>query len=115
MTSDPTQQKEIKVEKFAFISRHEPTENQIAMAADHGIELIHVGDGDAFSMSPSFVVEAGNRLDVTFEGAVVVHPAAALRLARCFIIGVFENANRAPAGEKPQFEAKALHLFDLRD
>jgi len=66
-------------------------------------------------MSPSFVVEAGNRLDVTFEGAVVVHPAAALRLARCFIIGVFENANRAPAGEKPQFEAKALHLFDLMD
>lgn len=103
------------MQKFAFISRHEPTENQIAMAADHGIELIHVGDGDAFSMSPSFVVEAGKRLDVTFEGAVVVHPAAALRLARCFIIGVFENANRAPAGEKPQFEAKALHLFDLRD
>jgi hypothetical protein len=50
-----------------------------------------------------------------FEGAVVVHPAAALRLAGCFIIGIFENANRAPAGEKPQFEAKALYLFDLRD
>lgn len=96
--------------KFAFISRHSPTEGQIALAAKEGIELIHVGDADAFTVSPAWVDEHG-----AFDGVVVVHPAAALRLATTYLVGVFENANRAPVGEKPQFEALALHLFDLRD
>jgi len=95
--------------KFAFISRHLPTDGQIAMAADQGIDLVHIGDADAFTVSPAFVDEHG-----AFDGVVVVHPAAALRLAPTFLVGVFENANRAPVGEKPQFEAVAFHVFDLR-
>lgn len=96
--------------KFAFISRHTPTSDQIRLAADQGIELISIGDFDAFNASPSQVDSFG-----AFEGVIVVHPAAALRLAGSFLVGVFENANRAPEGERPQFEALALHVHDLRD
>lgn len=96
--------------RFAFISRHTMTAQQISLAAEQGITLIHVGDADAFSVSPSFVYEHG-----AFEGVVVVHPAMALRLAGEFAVGVFENANRAPEGDKPQFEAKSLHIYDMRD
>lgn len=96
--------------KFAFISRHTPTDGQLQIAKEYGIDLTHIGDRDAFSVGVSTVDEAG-----AFDGVIVVHPAAAMRLARTFLIGVFENANRAPAGEPPQFEAKALHVYDLRD
>lgn len=96
--------------KFAFISRHIPTDGQGQLAADKGIELVHVGDADAFTVDPSFVDDHG-----AFEGVVVVHPAAALRLSGSFLVGVFENANRAPEGERPTFEAVALHLYDLRN
>lgn len=95
---------------FAFISRHEPTEAQHALAALQGVSLQHVGDADAFSVSTDFVDGHGE-----FEGVVVVHPAAALRLAPSFLVGVFENANRAPVGEKPQFEAVSFQVYDLRD
>lgn len=97
-------------ERFAFISRHVPTQSQHDLAAAEGIELIHIGDADAFTVSPSFVDAAG-----AFEGVIVVHPAAAMRLCGRFVVGVFENANRAPVGERPQFEAVALHLYDLND
>ena len=96
--------------KFAFISRHLPTDGQIKLAADQGIDLIHVGDADAFTVSPSWVDGLG-----VFDGVAVVHPAAALLLCSSFLVGVFENSNRAPEGERPQFEASALHIYDLRD
>lgn len=96
--------------RFAFISRHLPTDGQVALAKAQGIELAHVGDADAFTVTTGFVYDHG-----AFDGVVVVHPAAALRLAPTFLVGVFENANRAPVGEKPQFEAVSLQVFDLRD
>ena len=92
--------------KFAFISRHLPTSGQVDLAAAQGIELVHVGDADAFTVDREWVNDKG-----PFEGVIVVHPAAAMRLASEFIIGVFENANRAPEGERPTFEAVALHLY----
>lgn len=95
---------------FAFISRHQPTEGQHALAAAQGIELTHIGDADAFTVGAGFIHNAG-----PFEGVIVVHPAAALRLAPQFLVGVFENANRAPVGQAPQFEAVSLHVYDLRD
>lgn len=100
---------------FAFISRHAPTPEQYALAEAEGIRMFHIGDADAFTVGNSFVHEAASRLGVAFEGVVVVHPAAALRLASEFMVGVFENANRAEPGQPPQFSAKALHLYDLRD
>ena len=100
---------------FAFISRHSPTPEQMELAKAEGIELIPVGDFDAFTVSPSFVVESGNRIDQVFEGAVVVHPAAALRLAGSLLIGVFENATRPCPEGKPAFFAKSFHIFYMRD
>lgn len=96
--------------KFAFISRHAPAPSQIEMAKAQGIDLEHVGDADAFNVSCAFVYEKGD-----YEGVVVVHPAAAMKLCQDFLIGVFENATRPPVDGKPQFEAKELHVFDLRD
>ena len=95
---------------MAFISRHEPTPRQIELAAEQGFELVHIGDHDAFTVGPEFVHGAG-----AFEAVAVVHPAAALRLAPDFFVGVFQNANRAPVGQPPQFEAVALHVFNLMD
>lgn len=92
--------------EFAFISRHQPTTRQHELAAEQGITLHPVGDTDAFSIKTSDYVD--------YDGVVVVHPAAALRLAPKFRVGIFENANRAPIGQPPQFEAVALHVFDLR-
>lgn len=96
--------------RFAFISRHTPTPEQQAIAAEQGIEITSIGDADAFTVTTSFVYDQGD-----FEGVIVVHPAAALRLFPEFVIGVFENANRAEPGQPPQFVAKALHIYDLRD
>jgi hypothetical protein len=48
------------------------------------------------------------------DGVIVVHPAAALRLAPYYEIGVYENAARAAEGERPTFFPVALHLYDLR-
>lgn len=98
------------MEDWAFISRHEPSAEQLAMGKAMGICLVHIGDRDAFSVSPSDIDDAG-----AFAGVVVVHPAAALRLCQEFRVGVFENANRAPEGERPQFVAKKLHLWDEVD
>ncbi len=96
--------------KFAFLSRHQPTAEQLTIAESMGIDLIPIGDADAFSVTPARVYAAG-----PFVGVVVVHPAAALRLAHEFLIGVFENAIRAPEGERPTFTPVDLHIYDLRD
>lgn len=96
--------------KFAFISRHQPTKEQLSLAEEEGISIVPIGDTDAFTVGPEFVDQVG-----AFDGVIVVHPAAALRLCSSFVIGIFENGNRAPEGERPQFFAKELHLYDLRD
>jgi len=95
--------------KFAFISRHQPTDEQRAIAANKGIELVVVGDADGFSFTHPWVDDKGD-----FEGVVVFDPGAALSLAPYFVVGVFENSNRAPEGQPPIFIPKELHLYDLR-
>lgn len=97
-----------KLKKFAFIARHTPTSEQIALAEEKGIELTPVGDMDAFTIETEDLATLGD-----FDGVVVVHPAAAMRLCHVYEIGVFENSNRAPVGEKPDFFATELHVFDL--
>lgn len=92
--------------QFAFISRHAPTPEQHALAEAKNIKLVHIGDLDAFSVTPFMVDTRGD-----FIGVVVVHPAAALRLASNFEVGVFENAERAEPGDWPTFYAKALHIY----
>lgn len=102
---------ETRPERFAFISGHEPTPEQYKLAGAKDITLIWIGDLDAFTVSPAQVSELVSEV----EGVVVVHPAAALRLALIlqgnFKIGVFENGVRLPDGGKPTFFAKALHIY----
>lgn len=91
------------MEKYLFISRHQPNNEQINLAAESGVELIHVGDLDAFADDLSSQIEA---LDEQYEadGVVCVHPLIALTAANLsFPVGLFNNVNRAPVGEKPQF------------
>ena len=94
------------MKKFAFISRHIVNVEQEAIAKRLGIELCPIGDMDAFTVQPGDVRSHGE-----FEGVIVVHPAMAMRLCRHYMIGVFENAKRAPEGEKPSFKAIALHVY----
>ena len=98
------------MKKYAFISRHIPTQGQIDLAAAQEIELIHVGDADAFTVTTEWVYDHSEE---PFDGVIVVHPAAALRLAQFYPVGVFENANRAEPGQPPQFEAVSFHLYNL--
>lgn len=94
--------------RFAFLSRHQPTQEQIDLATERGIELIHLGDVDAFSWSLS---DAERIKDMDIDGVICVHPVLALKAFNAgFDVGVFENGNRAPEGEKPQFFAKSLWI-----
>jgi len=103
------------MKKYAFISRHTPTESQIKLAEQKGIELVHVGDADAFRADPAEWAASirGGELHCPYYGAVVVHPALALRLIGPLgSVAVFENAARAAEGEKPTFEPIALHIYE---
>ncbi len=91
------------MEKLAFISRHQPPTEQVSIAATMGYKLVCVGDRDAFTLDPSEFKD--------FFGAVVVHPAAALRLIRHMPVGIFENGLRSEEGGKPTFFARALHMY----
>ena len=94
--------------KFAFVSRHVPTEGQIDLAAKSGIELTHLGDQDAFAFPASKIRDMG------YVGVVVVHPQAALTaFTSGLAVGVFNNVNRAPVGERPQFETTDLVVTEV--
>lgn len=94
------------MKKFAFISRHTPTAEQVELAVAQEIELIPIGDLDGFTVTAEQVARHGK-----FDGVAVVHAGAALRLQFDYEILLFENGNRAPEGEKPSFVAVACHLF----
>ena len=101
--------------KFAFISRHVPTPEQIRLAESKGIELVHVGDCDAFDpkcLDAWFPDDYSKR---KYKGLIAVHPAVFLTAIGKHItfMGVFENRNRAAEGEKPQFVCSNLHLWNV--
>ena len=60
------------MKQFAFMSRHVPSKEQHEIAATHDIELVHVGDRDGFNITPDEFVD--------YDGVIVVHSAAAIRL-----------------------------------
>lgn len=95
------------MKKLAFISRHVPTLEQAVLAAKYDFVLVHIGDMDAFTISVQDVRNA-----CPDAGAVaVVHSAAALRLVSDFPVCIFENENRAPEGERPQFKTVRMYLY----
>lgn len=99
---------------FAFISRHVPTSEQYGLAMAKGINLVHIGDADAFTVGADIVLQYEIKNDIEFNGVVIVHPAAAMRLCRNFMVGVFKNENCSEIGEKPQFLATEFHIYDMR-
>lgn len=102
------------MQHFAVVSRHTPSTEQQLLAEEQGVTLTHIGDADAFTVTPDVVEAAGLARHIAFDGVVVVHPAAALRLNGDYAIGVFENADRAEVGEKPRFVACTFHVYPKR-
>jgi hypothetical protein len=89
----------MELERWAFVSRHVPTPEQIEKAIQAGIELIPVGDRDAFGPDP---FEKSGMPDVV--GVVCVNPALALQAFFAgYAVGVFENVSRPGVDGKPQF------------
>ena len=112
------------MQNFAFISRHAPTQGQVDIAAVQGIRLLHIGDMDGFNIDFDEIAYRMTSLLGDFDhtpyegwrreqvkGVIVVHAGAALTLSRVWPVGVFENINRAPEGEKPSYEAGNLHVY----
>lgn len=104
--------------RMAFVSRHEPTTEQVALAEKDGYQLVHVGDLDAFSHNLpdqlTKLIAEGN-----YQAVACVHPVIAIRVLEfgtgyahpCVRVAVFENGQRAEAGGKPTFFARAMHVF----
>ena len=107
--------------KTAFITRHAPTEGQLKLAAawqdneGRPMDLVTVGDMDAFQLNLADRMRA--LLADGFEAVCCVHPMTALTALACgLFVVIFENANRAAEGEKPQFEATDVHVvFNIDD
>jgi len=101
------------MERFAFVSRHAPTQGQIELASRAGIELVHVGDRDAFRPIPE-------AMDPEFQGIIGVHPLVAVKaLKNDKKAGVFENISRPGPDGKPQFTVGRLVVvspcFEIRE
>lgn len=97
---------------FYFISRHQPTPEQQKLAQKADIEIVHVGDRDAFKIATMEMATAVPGCNP--DGYIVVHPAAALSLAETGKpVAVFENGNRSVPNEPPCFEPVALHIYQL--
>lgn len=103
------------MKRYLLVSRFAPSERQIRLAKEKGIELIPGTDYDAFGPTlPSATINIRGR-DIELDGFIVVHPLLALRLlAHAKDIGVFENEQQHHRpGERPVYIAKALHIFNM--
>jgi len=102
---------------FLFCSRHTITPEQAGIAVKAGIKLIQGTDLDGFETIENLITgierSIPENLITGIDGVVVVHPSLALKLSMFYQVGVFENANRAPEGEKPSFMAIGLEIFDM--
>lgn len=106
-----TEDKKMEMQNFLMCSRHNITPEQHALALKAGITLHQGTDLDAFAANHDLIKAVCDQ--GVFEGVIVVHPALALKLSTAYRIGVFENANRAPEGGAPSFQAVGLEVFDL--
>ena len=105
----------MKIQNMLFVTRHEPTPEQRAIAADKGFNLVHVGDVNAFDPRlESLIREMMQEHNATT--VCCVHPMVAVVAldAGAKAIAIFENAMRAKEGEKPTFVPSTLHVY-VRD
>ena len=98
---------------FVWISRHPLSDAQRKALKDRGFAtVVEAGDADAFSAEAlgRAIITAVPGGDVNAVG--VVHPAAALILKNAgFTVAISRNVNRAPEGERPQFEFSGWEFF----
>lgn len=86
-----------------FVSRHTPTEDQFKVAKLLGYTLVPAGDCNAFDQDEvSLFIE--EHLTGTTTAVACVHPLMVVEALRLELnVVIFENANRAAVGEKPNF------------
>lgn len=97
--------------RYGFISRHNPTPEQIDLALAIGIDLIPVGDLDAFADDLSAQIETIDSAH-NMDGIVCVHPLIALVANNLSLpVGIFRNATRPGIDGKPQFFADKLVIW----
>lgn len=101
---------------YWFVSRHEPTIDQHRLVQGNLVKIADINAFDKSAVNELVRKASENNID----GLIVVNPAIALNIAAVAFereefttIGVFENANRAPEGQKPTFEALALHWWSV--
>lgn len=107
----PTITEDKKMQNFLMCSRHKITPEQHALALKAGITLHQGTDLDAFAPNHHLIKQVCDQ--GVFEGVIVVHTSLGLKLSTAYRIGVFENADRAPEGAPPSFQAVGLEVFDL--
>ena len=102
---------------MAFISRHEPSSDQLALAADMGYELVHIGDVDGFNTSIEDIHEKlisviGETKADLCETYCVVHAGLAAFLSwQGYSVAVFENKIRIDFGAPAEYHPVKLHVF----
>lgn len=92
--------------QFAYLSANQPTEMEMLLAAERGIELVPVEECDPFTVNPEHYTH--------YNGVVLTHPAAVCRFIReGFTVGVFE---KAPWGYGLESTITVgFHTYGLRD
>lgn len=93
--------------KMACITRHEITKEQHELAEEVGYKLHPIGDFNAFTVTSDEVKSHGD-----FDAVCVVHVAMGMRLQSDYTVACYENSDRSPVGEPPQFFATALHFLN---
>lgn len=94
--------------KFAFISRHQPTQEQIDLAKEKNIELVPIGDFDGFTVTYKDISNHGD-----FDGVICAHAAMALRLINYYFIGIYENGQRPDINGNMTFKAIDLIFYSI--
>ena len=106
--------------KMIFVSRHEPTTSQVALASKAGFQLVHVGDVDAFAADLADQLHA-LASEHGAAGVACVHPLVAMEamaltapdqssmwFRESVAVGVFANESRG--GE---FVASGLTTYTM--
>jgi hypothetical protein len=98
--------------KAVFISRHALSESQHTLLAKAGFVGEDMQDFDAFASEAELKQLVQILHDADAKMVITVHQLLALRLSSEFLVGTFNNVNRAKIGEKPDFETTQLVIVD---
>ena len=98
--------------KAVFISRHALSESQHALLNKACFVGEDMQDFDAFASESELKQLVKTLRDADVKMVITVHQLLALRLSKDFLIGTFNNVNRAKIGERPDFETTQLVIVD---